>query len=165
MSFIDHYAGLRLLERRSFYLPSDEKIKLSLIAVKDPALRYFPWEEMESVIHKTCQDFTSSTTNPVQVGGQDTINKIREHLRKTDGSTNNSAIVSFNTLLRYHETNKQLVDSQYPPFPACIHCESSLAAILCQLHGTGIQNNSDLHELFQACPFLTLIIFLHSLNL
>lgn len=33
MSFVDHYVGLCLLEQRSFYLPADEKIKMSLIAV------------------------------------------------------------------------------------------------------------------------------------
>jgi hypothetical protein len=162
MSFVDHHAGLRLLERRSVYLPADETIKLSLIAVKDPSLYYLPWEEMERVIHKMCQDFRPTTSNLVQVEGQDIINKIKEHLKKIERFDNN-VITSFKTLLLIHNENKQLVDSQYPSFPACIHCESSLAAILCQLHSFQGDSESDLRELFQACPFLTLI-FLHSLT-
>ena len=61
MSFVDHYAALRLLERRAVYLQPDETIKLSLVAVKHPKTYYFPWEEMEAVIHKTCQDFNYYT--------------------------------------------------------------------------------------------------------
>lgn len=158
MSFVDHYAALRLLERRSLYLPKDEAIKLSLVAVKDPAPRYFPWEEMEKVILKTCQDFRGSTTSShvqVRVEGQDMIDKIKEHLGKNK-SSENTAIKPFITLLQLHDRGIQLVDSQYPSFPACIHCESSLAAILYQLHSSpGQDGPSDLHNLFQVCPFLT----------
>jgi hypothetical protein len=143
MSFVDHYAGLCLLERRSFHLPVGETIKLSLIAVKDPSLYYLPWEEMERVIRKMCQDFRSTTSNLVQVEGQDIINKIKEHL-EIERSDNN-VINSFKTLLLIHNQNKQLVDSQYPSFPACIHCESSLATILCQLHSFQGDSESDLH--------------------
>ena len=147
MSFIDHHAALRLLQRRSLRLLADERIELSLIAVKQPpALRYFPWEEMERVIHKTCQDFRSTTPNPVE--GQDMINKIEEHLHRIEIS-DHKVILSFKTLLEIHDKNEQRIDSQYPFLKACIHCESSLAAILRYLHSI---DNSDLRELFQACP-------------
>jgi hypothetical protein len=147
MSFVDHHAALRLLQRRSLRLPADEMIELSLIAVKQPpAPRYFPWEEMEKVIHKTCQDFKSTTPNPVE--GQDMINKIEEHLRRNE-IPDDKAILPFKTLLEIHDNNEQKVNSQYPFFNACIHCESSLATILRHLHYV---DNSDLHELFQACP-------------
>lgn len=153
MSFVDHYAALNLLERRSLGLPANERIKLVLIAVRDPKTYYFPWEEMEKVIHKTCQDFTSTTSNPVE--GQVIIDKIKEHLNRIEVYVN-QAILSFKTLLKNHTEDKQLVDSQYPPFPASIHCESSLAAILCCLHSEfdNLLNRDDskLHDLFQACP-------------
>ena len=146
MSFVDHHAALHLLQRRSLRLPVDERIDLSLIAVKQPpALRYLPWEEMERVIHKTCQDFRSTTPNPVE--GQDMINKIEEHLRKIEIS-DQKVVLSFKTLLEIHDKNEQRVDSQYPSLKACIHCESSLAAILRYIHSV---DDSDLRELFQAC--------------
>ena len=50
MSFVDHYAGLRILERQSIALLADENIKLSLIGIKHPTLYYHSWEEMEKVI-------------------------------------------------------------------------------------------------------------------
>ena len=50
MSFVDHYAGLRILERQSIALLADENIKLSLIGIKHPTLYYHLWEEMEKVI-------------------------------------------------------------------------------------------------------------------
>jgi hypothetical protein len=113
---------------------------------------------MEKVILKTCQDFRGSTTSShgqVRVEGQDMIDKIKKHLHKME-SSENKAIKPFITLLHHHNENKQLVDSQYPSFPACIHCESSLAAILCRLHSSPSQDgSSDLHDLFQVCPFLT----------
>ena len=56
MSFVDHYAGLRILEWRSIALPADESIKLSLIGIKHPMLYYHSWEEMEKVI-EACLDF------------------------------------------------------------------------------------------------------------
>jgi hypothetical protein len=152
MSFVDHHAGLRLLERRSLYLPPEEKIKLSLIAVKHPQpVRYFPWEEMEKVIHKTCQDFRSTTPNLIE--GQDMIDKIKGHLHRIqddERAITDRAIANFRTLLKIHHKSKRLDDSQYPFFNNCIHCESSLAALLYQLHHT--LNESDLYWLFQACP-------------
>lgn len=152
MSFVDHYAALRLLQRRSLCLPADEKIELSLIAVKrSSVLRYLPWEEMENAIRKTCQDFSSTTPNPVE--SQDMINKIVEHLRRIEKSTD-KGINSFKALLEIHDNNEQWVDSQYPAFDACIHCESFLAVILRYLHVQGVNNDSDLNlrKLFNACP-------------
>ena len=152
MSFVDYYASLRILERRCSRLPADATIKLSLFAVIHPKIYYFPWEEMEKVILKTCQDFRSNTTsnsNPVE--GQDMINKIKEHLDRIEGSrTGDKVIDSFKTLLMMHR-NEQILNLQpYPLFPASIHCEAFLAAIRCQLHDS--VNDSELHKLFQACP-------------
>ena len=146
MSLVDHYAALRLLERRSHFLPVDETIKLSLIAVKHPTLRFFPWDEMEKVIHKICQDFGSTTSNPVE--GQCMIDKIKEHLdRIKEYDDLGGAILPFEKLLKKHRDDLNMNE---PCFLACVHCESALAAILCRLHD--IQGESDLHELFQACP-------------
>ena len=47
MSFVDHYASLHILERRSSRLPADATIKLSLFAVRHPKNYYFLWEEMD----------------------------------------------------------------------------------------------------------------------
>jgi hypothetical protein len=152
MSFVDHHAGLRLLEQRSLYLPPEEIIKLSLIAVRHPQpVRYFPWEEMEKVIHKTCQDFRSTTSNSIE--GQGMINKIKGHLYRIqdEGAIIDGVISNFINLLReIHDKDRRLDESQYPFFNNCIHCESSLATILYQLHHT--LNEADLYELFQACP-------------
>ena len=38
MSFVDHYAGLCILEQRFIALLADENIKLSLISIKHPTL-------------------------------------------------------------------------------------------------------------------------------
>ena len=156
MSFVDHYAGLRLLERRSRFLSKGELIKLSLIAVRKPeaAMRhYLPWEEMEIVIREVCE---SVTLHPVR--GNDIINDIKECLRNTSESdfpsrTGRAVINSFKTLLKFCG-NLKLMDSHYPSFRACVHCESSLAAILCELHGTVGNHDaeSDLHKLLKACP-------------
>jgi len=147
MSFVDHIAGLRLLERRSINLPSDELIKLSLIAVNRPpkqGQRYLPWEEMEKVIVETCK-FEFGILKPVQVKGEDVINKIKAHLDSIEGCR--GVIDSFKILLKNVTVEKKLLNTQYPLFEGCIHCESSLAAILCGLHGT--RDDSDLHKLFQ----------------
>ena len=150
MSFVDYYASLRILERRCSRLPADTTIKLSLFAVRHPKIYYFPWEEMEKVILKTCQDFRSTTTsNPVE--GQDMINKIKGHLDRSEGSrTSDKVIDSFKTLLMMHRYEQILNLQPYPLFPASIHCEAFLAAILCQLLDS--VNNLELHKLFQACP-------------
>jgi hypothetical protein len=151
MSFVDHHAGLRLLERRSHRLSEDEIIKLSLVAVKPLRLHYFPWVKMERVINKTCQDFRTATSNPIE--GQDIINKIREHLDRIDSEETDEAIRSFQTLMKRHDnTDEQIAGSQNPSFRACIHCESSLAAILCQLHTIQTDSDSNLRKLLQACP-------------
>jgi hypothetical protein len=149
MSFVDHYAALRLLERRAGHLPADEKIKLSLVAVKHPRVCYSSWKEMEGVIHKTCQDFRSTTTpNPVE--GQVIITKIKGLVKESLDRA--PAIFAFQRLLDIHEGIEGGDVPIYPRFQASIHCESSLAAILCQLHDVEEGSNSDLHKLFQACP-------------
>jgi len=124
MSFVDHYAGLRLLERRSVHLPKDETITLSLVAVRQPTLHYRSWEEMKKVILKTCEDFGPISTSK----SFEMIKKIEtaKFLESDDG-----AIVAFKKLLAL---NTPLAPSETPSFKACIHCESSLATILCQLH-------------------------------
>jgi hypothetical protein len=170
MSFVDHYAALRLLERRSIRLPAEEMIKLSLIAVKSPKLYYFPWDDLVKVIEKTCEDFRStSTSDSGPVESEDMINKITKHIaeimaRHTDtgnkDSTSelNNVILAFNTLLNLNKTNSKLERTQYPPFTACIHCESSLAAVIYHLHGIQVLSNSesnrDLLKLFPASPSL-----------
>ena len=73
MSFVNHYAGLRILEWRSIALPADENIKLSLIGIKHPMLYYCSWEEMEKVI-ETCLDFHPSNS----LGCPGIIAKIEE---------------------------------------------------------------------------------------
>ena len=75
MSFVDHYAGLRILERRSIALPADENIKLSLIGIKHPTLYYLLWEEMEKVI-EMCLDFCPSNS----LGCLGIIAKIEEQV-------------------------------------------------------------------------------------
>ena len=73
MSFIDHYAGLCILEQQSIALPADENIKLSLISIKHPMLYYRLWEEMEKVI-EMCLDFRPSNS----LGCPGIIAKIEE---------------------------------------------------------------------------------------
>lgn len=152
MSFVDHYAALRLLERRSIGLPKNEMIKLSLIAVRNRKLYYLPWEEMENVIEKTCQAF--SPTNESQASStnesQAMIQKIKKHILN-ESSTNGEVIANFKFLLNNFDMKKSLEKSQYPHFKASIHCESSLAAILCQLHDR-VTLDSGLDNLFQASP-------------
>ena len=145
MSFVDHYAALRLLERRAVYLPADEMIKLSLVAVKHPKAYYSTWEQMEKVIHKTCQDFRSTTTTPNPVEGQDIINRLKGLIQESLNQA--PAIVSFQVLLKQHATAQDTLRH----FPASIHCESSLATILCQIHDAPNASNLSLRELFQAC--------------
>jgi hypothetical protein len=150
MSFVDHHAGLRLLERRSSSLPANEMIKLSLIAIKQPpTLQYVPWGEMEKVIHKTCQDFRPTVTISNPVEGQDMIKKIKEHIERISGP-GAYEIHPFKILLTERNCLENGSDFQCPDFRACIHCESSLAAILCEIHRT--PENSKLRELFKVCP-------------
>ena len=73
MSFVDHYAGLHILEWQSIALPADENIKLSLISIKHPTLYYCSWEEMEKVI-EMCLDFRPSNS----LGCPGIIAKIEE---------------------------------------------------------------------------------------
>ena len=148
MSFVDHYAGLRILERRSMALPADEKIKLSLIAIKHPSLYYRPWEEMECVIIEACPD--SGLSNSLKFWR--IIAKIKELVLGITSSTDN-VILAFKTLLQL-DSKLVKTQSKYPPLNASIHCESSLAAILCQLHENWISSpDASLLELFQASPF------------
>ena len=149
MSFVDHYAGIRLLERRSSNIPPHVLIKLCLVAVKHPTLRYLPWDDMEKIIHDTCQKF-SSDSESIKLEGQDVISKIKKILDGIENYDDNDVIRAFKTLLKYK--NFVPKNALYPSFPACIHCESSLAAILSQLHC--VLSDSDLHTLFQACPSL-----------
>jgi hypothetical protein len=147
MSFVDHFASLYLLERRSACLPRDESIKLSLVSVKQSESRYFPWEEMEKVIHEMCKD-GSTTYDCAQ--GQDMIKKIKTHL---EGATSGSKVIkNFQTLLAHHSGKGKASQHNYPSFDACIHCESSLAAILCQLYDSHGQDDAGLGQVFQACP-------------
>jgi hypothetical protein len=144
MSFVDHYAGLRILERRCILLSEHEEIKLSLIDVKHPNIPYRSWEEMKGVIDKTCHDFSSTTiSNPV-TESQNMIKKIEERIDRTGSDTTDQAINAFKSLLKLKN----------PTFKARIHCESSLAAILCHLHGN-LNSHPDvenLRGLFQASP-------------
>ena len=73
MSFVDHYAGLRIIEWQSIALLADENIKLSLIGIKHPTLYYCSLEEMEKVI-ETCLDFHPSNS----LGCPGIIAKIEE---------------------------------------------------------------------------------------
>jgi hypothetical protein len=151
MSFVDHYAGLRMLEQRSTFLPADETIKLSLIAIKHPKLHYRSWEEMEKVITEMCQDFSTSESNHFESLAM--IDKVERHVI-SNNSTDNQTINAFKTLLDLKEkSNVVKAQLEYPSFSACIHCESFLAAILCQLHGN-LNSNPDrsLLDLFQANP-------------
>jgi hypothetical protein len=165
MSFVDHFAGLFLLQRRSFKLPASETIKLSLIAVRPPGnFYYLGWEVMEDTIRETCEVFKSSgESNPIE--GEDMIIKIKEFLQKIvekigDSADISDVIFAFKTLLEIFDKGKRLAVSQYPRFNACIHCESSLAAILWQIHGdSDLIQDSDLSTLFKASPpFLTHLI-------
>jgi len=152
MSFVDHYAALRLLERRSSRLSNAETINLSLIAICHPRLYYCSWEVMEKVIERVCQDFGSNNTSNCD-GSQNIIDKIK---RLIDLSSKNKdvvkAITTFETLLNFSGLNK--LPTEYPLFDARIHCESSLAAILCRLHDNGDLEDSDneLRGFFQASP-------------
>jgi len=162
MSFVDHFAGLYLLQRRSLKLPPNENINLSLIGIRPQGrFYYFPWDVMEGVIRRTCEDVKlRGGSNPVE--GEDIIKKIKDFLLNKIGyNLNNYGVVlAFQNLLM--NQGKRLEETQYPPFRACIHCESSLATILCQIHGDS-DLNQDLSTLFKASPsFLTLILFDHS---
>ena len=129
-------------------LLADENIKLSLICIKHPMFYYCSWEEMEKVI-ETCLDFHPSNS----LGCPGIIAKIEEQVLEMTNSTNN-VILAFKTLLKLKNSKPIETQPTYPPFSACIHCESSLAAILCQLHGNWISSlNASLLELFQASPF------------
>ena len=148
MSFVDHYTGLLILQRRSTVLPADETIRLSLVAIRHPTLYYRSWEDMKTVINQTCKEFSTSDRplDHLQV-----IQKIENTVTefetndKTDG-----VILAFKALL----INSQPSETQ-PIFKACIHCESSLIAILCMLHGL-IKSYPDLdqslRDFFQASP-------------
>jgi hypothetical protein len=140
MSFVDHYTALRLLERRSTRLPLDETIKLSLIAIKHEKLRYRSWEEMEKVVEKMCQAFGSKRDD-----SQRMIKKVKKYIEKESSQTTD-VIRAFKAIMTGNSNT-----SKRPEFHGCIHCESSLAAILCQLHDTP-DLNSDLRELFEASP-------------
>ena len=143
MSFVDHLASLRLLERRCIKIPPDNKIKLSLIAVKQSAgSYYFPWEKMEETIHDTCRSHGS-------VQGKDMVEKIMRHVTVI-GEKCDKVIIAFRTLLAHHNGKGKPSSFNNPFFPASIHCESSLAAILCHLHSD--KRHSDLHQVFEACP-------------
>lgn len=156
MSFVDHYAGLCLLERRSLTLPKDKEIELSLIAVRNqPKVYYRPWEDMVMVIDKTCQDFMSTVE---RLNSDDVIDKIKNILEMPDDDDDAKAIKSFKAVLKNSMSKEKLDESQYPPFQGCIHCESSLAAILCKLHrdhhcDSDLDSDSELKllsKLFQA---------------
>ena len=104
---------------------------------------------MEKVI-ETCLDFHPSNS----LGCLGIIAKIEERVLEMTNSTNN-VILIFKTLLKLKNSKPVETQPTYPPFSACIHCESSLAAILCQLHGNWILSlNASLLKLFQASPFL-----------
>ena len=148
MSFVDHYAGLHIIEWQSIALLADENIKLSLIGIKHPMLYYCSLEEMEKVI-ETCLDFHPSNS----LGCLGIIAKIEERVLEMTNSTNN-VIITFKTLLKLKNSKPVETQPTYPPFSTCIHCESSLAVILCQLHGNWISSlNVSLLEFFQATPF------------
>lgn len=145
MSLVDHKAGLRLLERRSIGLPSNELIKLSLIAVKHPLTgRYLPWKEMKKAIVETCK-LSPSVDGSVDDGSV-MIEKIEAHLKKNDIV---GPIRSFRKLVEIDKNQELRVNSQYPEFKTCVHCEASLAVFLGELHST--PDNPLLHEHFQAC--------------
>jgi hypothetical protein len=148
MSFVDHLAALHLLEQRSIDIPSNELIELSLIAVKHSASHYFPWNYLKEAIRETCQN--GSADNPIQ--SKEMIIEIEEHIKKF-GVTNTSKVIkNFHTLLAHSHGKKAKPSSHnYPRFLTTVHCESSLAAILCLLHDDG-QNNANLRKVFQACP-------------
>ena len=81
------------------------------------------------------------------------IAKIEEWVLEMTNSTNN-VILTFKTLLKLKNSKPIETQPTYPTFSACIHCESSLAAILFQLHGNWISSlNASLLKLFQASPF------------
>jgi len=153
MSFVDHIAGLQLLERRSCRLPADERIKLSLIGIKPITTQYHAtWKEMETVIHDTCKNFKSNLFKPE---AQNVIDTIKERLKR-DSNSSNKAIILFKKLLIIDErpgSSRLRVNGN-------IHCESSLAAIICWLHchrDNILDQGSDSswrcqQDLFEACP-------------
>ena len=96
-----------------------------------------------------CLDFHPSNS----LGCLGIIAKIKERVLEMTNSTNN-VILAFKTLLKLKNSKPVETQPTYPPFSACIHCVSSLAMILCQLHGNWISSlNASLLELFQASPF------------
>jgi hypothetical protein len=137
MNLVDHVRSLRLLERRSIYLPKNDPIQLSLVAVKHSEMKYFPWGEMEKIIHEMCKD------------GGVIIDKIKTHLGKT--CSEDRVVKSFRTLLAHHGGRGKAPKHNNPVFPSTIHCESSLAAILCQLYTSDGRDSSDLWQVFQVC--------------
>ena len=150
MSFVDHYAALRLLERRSSRLPNDETINLSLIAICHPKLYYCSWEDMEKVIERVCQDFGSNNTSNCD-GSQNIIDKIKGLVNLNSRNKDVlKAITTFKTLLNFSVLNTP--PAVYPLFDARIHCESSLAAILCRLHDHLEDSDNELRGFFQASP-------------
>ena len=176
MSFVDHFAGIFLLQRRSSKLPASETIKLSLIAVRPPRKSYyFSWDVMENVIRETCKSFRAGESDTVKgesdtvkgesdtVKSEDVIIKIKEFLQQIPADGNLSGVIfAFKTLLKAHEDRTQLSESQYPIFNACIHCESSIAAILCLIHGDDWDRNEALSTLFKASSSFITLIFDHS---
>lgn len=145
MSFVDHFASLRLLERRSVRIPVDESIKLFLISVKHPVTRYFPSKEMKKAIDETCRVVGSQ--EDVRLEGPAMIDKIKIHLDTIKGAKC-KVITSFQTLLKYDSGRCGETSLNYPLSLASIHCESSLAADLWQFHHC--TQDSNLRKFFQA---------------
>jgi hypothetical protein len=136
--------SLRLLELHSIYLSADELIQLCLIASKHVKSQYIPWETMEELIHKTCK---AESTYGHAFEGQDTINKIKTLVES--GRGRDKVINNFNTLLAHHGRKGKISEHNYPSFPASIHCESYLVAVLSLLHDSYGQKDSELQE---TCP-------------
>jgi hypothetical protein len=118
---------------------------------------------MEKVIERAWQDFGSTNFD----GSQNMIDKIKKHIDSRSGNGDApKTIAIFKDLLSSSRMNIMPLTNypQQPLFNAHIHCESSLAAILCQLHcHDGLDSNDELRNFFQVNPSLTLIV-LHSLT-
>lgn len=141
MSFVDHYASLCLLEKRSVYFPANESIELSLMAATHSKGRYFPWVEMEKIIREMYKDKDGE--------GEVLISKIKTRLQKETFNDKDKVIKNFKTLLAHHSGNGITQRDLYPFFPSTIHCESFLAAVLCDYHDS---QSLALCKLFEACP-------------
>jgi hypothetical protein len=150
MSFVDHYSSLRLLERRCLLLPSGESIKLSLMTATHLESRYLPWDVMERLIQETSLDGSTSGSSDQE----EMINKVKERILAIGDNSKDKVIKSFHALLAFGRPKKKSDPAKKwmnPSFHGSIHCESSLAAVLYQLHHDNGQEN-DLSQILQACP-------------